>query len=82
MELKLHTRSKSEDGSAQAKTLLEAVVAADTVVLGTLTKVREQSSCGLAGLLDRCCTQLILCQSKTVPGSLPASQQIQSLRMW
>ena len=40
MELRLHTRSKPEDGSSQAKTLLDvAAAAADTLVLGTLTKV-------------------------------------------
>ena len=43
VELKLHTRSKSEDGSAQAKTLLDAAAAADTVILGTLTKVCKQA---------------------------------------
>ena len=40
VELKLHTRGKSEDGGEQAKALLDAAAAAaDTVVLGTLTKV-------------------------------------------
>ena len=40
VELKLHTRSKSEDGGAQARTLLDAAAAAaDAVVLGTLAKV-------------------------------------------
>jgi hypothetical protein len=39
VELKLHTRSKSEDGSVQAKALLDAATTVDTVVLGTLTKV-------------------------------------------
>ena len=46
MELRLHTRGKSEDGGAQAKALLDAATAAaDAVVLGTLTKVGRSGRC-------------------------------------
>ena len=63
MELKLHTRGKSEDGGAQAKVLLDAAAAAaDTVVLGTLTKVgctgRRPCQCQCQSLLHRICAML------------------------